>query len=147
MTVIVDPKIQEQYDRNVAEHRANTAKVGEELKAKQQEIADQVAANKAADAKLVAELQQAGERERGGARHPSAAELEEHDISSRAEDYQEPEEGDIEQPPPPPPPASYRPPAAEEEEEGTFRWDDDVPPPRQDPRDADEDLSEHDWLE
>jgi hypothetical protein len=154
---VMDPAIQQQYDQNAASRRAAVAEVASDLKASQQEIAEQIKKDEAGFAALTKQLTESTVDEPAApVRRP-----EDNDISANASAYQEAEE---ENPTPPPPPAPVaRRAAVDEEEVPSFQWDDDPPatppPPAPEPerparrarpaasQDADEDLSEHDWLE
>jgi hypothetical protein len=152
MTVAVDPAIQRQYDQNAAARRSAVAEVAGELRARQDEVAERIKADEQKLAALGKQLTESTVDEPVPARRP-----EDNDISANAEAYQE---SDDEPPLPPPPARPVTRVPDDEEEVPSFHWDDDPPavaaaPPvapvkRQRPAgtpDADEDLSEHDWLE
>jgi hypothetical protein len=155
MTVAVDPAIQERYDQNAAARRSAAAEVTGELKARQDELAERIKADEQKLAALGKQLTASTVDEPVPVRRP-----EDNDISAKAESYQEADDD-----PPPPAPPVARPVTRvpdDEEEVPSFQWDDDrpasatPPPPPAAPvkrarpagnQDADEDLSEHDWLE
>jgi hypothetical protein len=163
MTVAVGPAIQHQYEQNAAARRSALAEVTSELKARQDEIAQQIKKDEDALAALGKHLVESKVDEPAPARR-----AEDNDISAKAEAYQEADD----EPAAPPPPVA-RPitrVAADEEEVPSFHWDEDppassTPAPAPQPaqptqptqpaqrarrastQDADEDLSEHDWLE
>ena len=159
MTALVDPAIQQEYDQNAAARRSAGAEVAGVLRVGQEEIAERVKADQAEFAALGQRLAESTKDEPEPVRRP-----EDNDISANAEAYQEPDE-DV--PAPARPPVARPRPAApvEEEDVPSFQWDEDPPaaaapapqPPRPaepvkrerpaSTRDADEDLSEHDWLE
>jgi hypothetical protein len=162
MTVAVDPAIQQQYDQNAAARRSAVAEVSGELKTRQAEVAERIKADEQQLAALGKRLAESTVDEPAPA---PARRVEDNDISAKAEAYQEA----VDEPPAPSPPPVARAPVTrvpdDEEEVPSFQWDEDrptsaAPPPpplpaappvkRERPassQDADEDLSEHDWLE
>jgi hypothetical protein len=153
MTVAVDPAIQQRYDQNAAARRSALAEVAGELKARQEEVAERIKADEQQLAALGKQLTESTVDEPAPVpgRRP-----EDNDISANAEAYQEPDDAPA---PPSPPPVTRVP--EDEEEVPSFQWDEDpsaaatpprpaAPVKRERPagnQDADEDLSEHDWLE
>src|SRR5438093_3088505 len=161
MTVTVDPAIQQRYDQNAAARRAEAAEVTGELKARQDQIAEQIKKHEDNLAALGRRLAEStvDQPPPVPARRPKNE-----DISAEASAYQEAD--DEPEPPAPPPSRPVARAAVEDEEVPSFQWDEDPPaaaPPapsapvrspqrigRERPAatdDADEDLSEHDWLE
>jgi hypothetical protein len=156
VTATIDPQIQQEYERNATERRAEESAATGELKTKQQEVAEKVKATEEAFAKIGRALSESKRPE--PARRP-----EDNDISAKAEAYQEIDVEEERPPAPPPPPAPVVRRPVEDEEVASFRWDEDPPakpatpprpvegPPTQQPkprpRREEEDLSDHDWLE
>ena len=164
MTTAVDPAIQARYDQSAAARRAESAEVSGEFKARQAQIAEQIKK----DEEAVAALGRRIAESKVDTPPRLAKRPEDNDISAQASAYQEADDEPAPAPPPPAPPPKPRPVTrvpADEEEVPSFQWDDGPAaptassPPRSvapaQPRrerppasqDADEDLSEHDWLE
>jgi hypothetical protein len=110
--IVVDPAIQERYDRNAAAYRSSSAAIAGELRARQAEVAGQIERHREEFAAIGRRLAAAGVDQ------PRARRPEDDDISAMAAHYQEAEE---EEPPPPqPPPVRARP--AEDEDLSNRDW-------------------------